>query len=143
MTWLYKGEPFQGPSEKDYGFVYLITNLFTGKQYIGKKLFWHKRTKILKGKKKRYLVESDWMSYYGSSQALQEDLKAQGAEHFKRDIIHLCDSKGQCSYLEAKEQYDRAVLLHPDLYYNDWIIVRVHRKHIDLEGTERKITSGS
>jgi hypothetical protein len=141
VTWFYKGEPFQGPSENDYGFVYLVTNLITGKQYIGKKLFWHKRTKILKGKKKRYLVESDWVSYYGSSQSLLEDKKVLGDDQFKRDILHLCDSKGQCSYLESKEQFDRAVLLQPDLYYNDWIIVRVHRKHLNLESTERKTTS--
>jgi hypothetical protein len=131
MTWLHKGNEFLAPSESDYGFVYIITNLQTNKQYIGKKLFWHKKTKMLKGKRKRFLAESDWKSYYGSSKELQEDIKNIGQDAFKREILHLCSSKGECSYLEAKEQFDRSVLFNSDLYYNDWIIVRVHRKHIN------------
>jgi hypothetical protein len=128
--WFYKGSEFTGPSENDYGFVYIITNLQTNKQYIGKKLFWHKKTKTLKGKKKRYLAESDWKTYYGSSKELSEDIKLIGKELFKREIIHLCSSKGECSYKEAKEQFERGVLLNSELFYNDWIIVRVHRRHL-------------
>lgn len=128
--WTYKGAPFEEPLDEHYGFVYLITNLTNNKQYIGKKLFWFKKIKTLKGKRKRYLAPSDWKTYYGSSKALSEDVKNLGEESFKREIIHLCKSKGESSYLEAKEQFDRAVLHNPDLYYNDWIIVRVHRKHI-------------
>lgn len=128
--WLYDGVPFEEPSSDHYGFVYLITNTTTNKQYIGKKLFWFKKIKTLKGKRKRYLAPSDWKTYYGSSKALQADVELLGEQSFKREIIHLCKSKGECSYLEAKEQFDRSVLHKPDLYYNDWIIVRVHRKHI-------------
>lgn len=128
--WLYNGEAFEAPNEEHYGFVYIITNLSTNKQYIGKKLFWHKKTKILKGKKKRYLAESDWKKYYGSSIALQEDIKLLGEQNFKREILHLCKSKGECSYYEAKEQMAHDVLLKPDHYYNDWVICKVHRKHI-------------
>jgi hypothetical protein len=128
--WLYKGAPFEEPLDEHYGFVYVITNLTNNKQYIGKKLFWFKKTKILKGKRKRYLAESDWKKYYGSSKSLQEDVTLLGENNFKREILHLCKNKGECSYLEAKEQFDRSVLHNPDLYYNDWIIVRVHRKHV-------------
>lgn len=128
--WLHGGIPFEEPSSEHYGFVYLITNLTNNKQYIGKKLFWFKKTRQVKGKKKRYLAPSDWKSYYGSSKSLSQDVETLGEESFKREIIHLCKSKGECSYLEAKEQFDRAVLHNPDLYYNDWIIVRVHRKHV-------------
>ena len=39
-NWFYNGEVFEHPAEEHYGFVYNITNLTTGKQYIGKKLFW-------------------------------------------------------------------------------------------------------
>jgi hypothetical protein len=129
--WLYRGSEFLGPSENDYGFVYIITNLQTNKQYIGKKLFWHKKTKTLKGKKKRYLAESDWKTYYGSSKDLSEDIKLIGKDLFQREIIHLCSSKGECSYKEAKEQFQRGVLLNSELFYNDWIIVRVHRRHLN------------
>jgi putative NIF3 family GTP cyclohydrolase 1 type 2 len=112
--------------------------LQTGKQYIGKKLFWFKKTKILKKKKVRYLGESDWKSYYGSSIALNKDVELLGEGAFKREILHLCKSKGECSYLETKEQIQRDVLLNPDLYYNDWVICRVHRKHILNESSTRK-----
>ena len=128
--WLYNEQPFDEPSEEHYGFVYLITNLETGRMYVGKKLFWFKKIKTLKGKRKRYLAPSDWKKYYGSSVSVQADVKELGHEKFKREILHLCKSKGECSYYEAHEQMARAVLLNPELYYNDWVICRVHRKHV-------------
>ena len=128
--WFYNGEVFESPAEEHYGFVYIITNLLTGKQYIGKKLFWFKKTKILKKKKVRYLAESDWRTYFGSSIALNKDVEEFGEEKFKREILHLCKNKGECSYMETKEQIQRDVLLNPELYYNDWVICRVHRKHV-------------
>ena len=130
MTWLYNEEVFNEPSTEHYGFVYKITNLSNNKIYIGKKLFWFKKTKILKGKKKRYLAPSDWKSYYGSSIALKADIELLGVDLFRREIVKLCKNKGECSYYEAKTQFDNSVLLNPEMYYNDWIICRVHRKHI-------------
>ena len=130
MSWTYNKEDFNSPSEGHYGFVYLITNTQTGKKYIGKKLFWHKKTRQVKGKKKRYLAESDWRTYYGSSKALLQDVETFGEQSFTREILHLCKNKGECTYLEAKEQFDRSVLYNPETYYNDWIICRIHRKHV-------------
>lgn len=128
--WVFNGAPFEEPQVEHYGFVYLITNLTNNKMYVGKKLFWFKKTRQAKGKKKRYLASSDWKSYYGSSKTLLEDVKLLGEQNFRREILYLCKNKGECSYLEAKEQFDRSVLHNSELYYNDWIIVRVHRKHI-------------
>lgn len=130
MTWLHNGAIFKEPSEKDYGFVYKITNKVDNKVYIGKKLFWFKKTKILKGKKKKYLAPSDWKSYFGSSKAVISDVERLGEQCFVREIIRLCKNKGECSYYEAKAQFDNDVLLNPLLFYNDWIICRVHRKHL-------------
>jgi hypothetical protein len=130
MQWIYRGLPFEEPSDEFYGFVYKITNQTNQRSYIGKKLFWFKKTKILKGKKKRYLAPSDWKTYYGSSVSVQKDLELLGAESFTREILILCKNKGECSYYEAKMQFDHSVLLNPEMYYNDWIICRVHRKHI-------------
>lgn len=130
MNWLHNGVEFDQPESEHYGFVYIITNIATNKKYIGKKLFWFKKFRQVKGKKKRYLAESDWRTYYGSSKQLQADVELHGADNFKREILHLCKNKGECSYLEAKEQFDRSVLYNPDLYYNDWIICRIHRKHV-------------
>jgi hypothetical protein len=73
--WHYNGLPFEEPDPNYYGFVYKITNTATLKQYIGKKLFWFKKTKILKGKKKRYLATSDLKTYFGSSKTLLEDVE--------------------------------------------------------------------
>ena len=131
MTWHYEGIVWQPPEEfspKDaYGFVYLITNRATGRKYIGKKFFWNQRmlpkTKTRK-RRKKVLVESDWRTYYGSNNHLNEDVEKQGAEMFHREILHMCKTKGECSYLEAKEQFDREVLLTDD-YYNGIIQIRL------------------
>ena len=83
-------------------FVYLITHIKTGKKYIGKKVFWSKRRlKPLKGYKRKRVVktESDWKSYYGSSKKLQEDVKRLGEDEFKREIIHLCKTRVDSSYM--------------------------------------------
>ena len=53
------------------------------------------------------------------------ELKKAIKAKFKREILHLCNSKGECNYLEAKEQFARGVLESDD-YYNGHIRVRVH-----------------
>ena len=128
--WTFEDKPFAGPAEKDYGFVYIITNQITGRQYIGKKLFWFKKTRQVKGKKKRYLVESDWQDYWGSNEELKKDIEELGIDNFSRSILYLCANKGECSYAEAKLHFEHDVLRHPDRWYNSWIMVRVHRKHL-------------
>jgi hypothetical protein len=130
--WLYHDSPFE-PIELDpkkiYGFVYLIENLVNGRKYVGKKLFFFKGFKTVKKKKKRILVESDWKTYYGSSNALQKDIDEIGKINFRRVILHLCTSKSECSYLEMKEQVERKAILS-DEYYNDQIRVRVTRNQL-------------
>jgi hypothetical protein len=130
-NWIYKGRKFEPPEEFNpdiwYGFVYIITNRATNKKYVGKKFFWSKKTlPITKTRKrrKRLLVESDWRTYYGSNKHLVEDVKTQGEDMFYREILHLCKSKGECSYRETKEQFDREVLLTDD-YYNGIINCRI------------------
>ena len=127
--WLYKGEPYHEPGEY-YGFVYLITNLLSGRQYIGKKFFWSLKRKQVNKKRKSYKVESDWKEYWSSSDELKADVEALGKENFKREIIYLCTSKGTCNYLEAKEQFTRSVLENEESWYNTWVSVKVNRSHI-------------
>jgi hypothetical protein len=130
INWIYKDTEFtEQDIGENYGFVYIITHLTTGKKYIGKKFFYSVRTKVIKGKRKKTKVFSDWQSYYGSNSELQNDVQAHGKENFKREIIHLCKKKGECGYLEAKEQFDRCVLESED-YYNAWIMVKVRKTHI-------------
>lgn len=114
------------------GFVYLLTDTQTNRLYVGKKIFYNKRVKPpLKGKTKRRIttVESDWKDYYGSSPTIQTLLKTSDLNRFKRQILHLCLSKSEMGYLETKELFDRGALLS-DQYFNDWITVRVTKKHL-------------
>ena len=130
LNWQYNGIDFTEDLIGDnYGFVYQITNLTNGKKYIGKKFFYSTKTKQVKGKKKRYKASSNWQTYYGSSDILQKDVLQYGHENFVREILHLCKSKGECGYLEAKEQFVRGVMESDD-YYNTWIMVRVRKSHI-------------
>jgi len=127
MSWQYKGTLVEEIPEGILGFVYLITNLQTNQKYIGKKLAQFKKTRPpLKGKtrKRRTTVESDWRDYWGSSEHLQADVERLGADQFTREILYFCETKGEMSYLEAKEQFDRRVL-ETDEYYNGIINVRV------------------
>ena len=132
MIWTYQQQPLEEIPEGYIGFVYLITNLTTGQKYIGKKLAQFKKTRPpLKGKrlKRRTTVESDWRDYWGSSERLQADVNALGPENFTREILYLCKSKAEMSYLEAREQFERRVL-ETDDYYNGIINVRVGGSNI-------------
>jgi len=129
--WIYKDEPFTSEHIGDYiGFVYLLTDLTNNRKYIGKKLFVSKRRlPPLKGKTRRRTVvkESDWKTYYGSSEEVQQLVESN--VQFKREILHLTKTKGTLSYLEAKEQFDRNVLL-TDEYYNGIIQCKIHASHV-------------
>mgnify|MGYP003335627810 CR=1 FL=1 len=130
LNWIYEDKIFTEDMIGDYyGFVYRITNLVDGKQYIGKKFFYSSKTKQVKGKKKRFKVSSDWQTYYGSNEELKKDVIIHGKENFERKILHLCLTKGTAGYLEAKEQFVNGVLESGD-YYNTWIMVRVRDSHI-------------
>jgi hypothetical protein len=116
----------------NYGFVYCITNRATGKKYIGKKFFWSKRTlPPLKGKtrKRKKIVMSDWQDYYGSNEELKMLVEKNGKDVYHREILRLCKTKGECSYYEAKLQFENDVLLS-DEYYNEFIGCKIHASHI-------------
>ena len=131
--WYYRDDEFTSEMIGDYvGFVYVITNLNNKKKYVGKKLFNStRRLAPLKGKtrKRKVVKESDWQDYFGSSDEVKTIVEENGRESFHREILHLCNSKGEMSYLEAKEQFDREVLLS-DEYYNGIIQVKIHRTHV-------------
>ncbi len=128
--WLHNDEVFDSDKiEDNYGFVYLIENLVDNKKYIGKKLFYSSRTKTVKKKKKKFKIESDWKKYYGSNLELIADTEKHGKHNFKRTILRLCKTKGECNYFEAKEQFALDVLRSEE-YYNTWIMVKVHKSHV-------------
>ena len=138
MQWIYKNEPVEQLPEDCVGFVYEITNLLSGKRYIGKKLAkfaktTYKTVKLKNGTKKRKKIrnkiDSDWQTYYGSNDQLNKDVAALGQDNFTREILYYCYSKAECSYIEAREQFTRKVL-ESEEYYNGHIQVRVHGSHI-------------
>ena len=115
--------------ESAYGFIYIITNLETNRKYIGKKQMVSKRTRPpLKGKKRKRIefVESDWRTYVSSSNEMVNDMQKIGKENFKFEILRFCDNKSQLAYYEAKEQFDREVLIKEE-YYNGMINLRLSK----------------
>jgi hypothetical protein len=138
LTWTHNGAIVVVLPEDCIGFVYLIVNTVTGRKYIGKKLAKFSKTSykvvtqkngVKKKKKIKSKVESDWQTYYGSNDVLNEDVNKLGKEKFTREILFYCKSKAQCSYIEAREQFTHKVLESTD-YYNGQISVRVHGSHI-------------
>ena len=132
--WRYDGEELTSELIGDnIGFVYIVTDTVTGLKYIGKKNFFSRTTRPpLKGKKRKRKIikESDWQTYCGSSEAVKCIVEENGLDHFKREILHLCKTKGALNYIEMREQVMRDVLLKPDEYYNAFVGGKIHRNHV-------------
>lgn len=95
-----------------FGFIYKITELTTGREYIGKKQFFFTNRKIIKGRKNRKKVvrESDWKYYTGSSEHLNSAILQNGKNNYKFEILSLHDSKGSLHYAEVEYLITRNVL---------------------------------
>ena len=137
-NWLYNNkEDF--PTDY-YGFIYKITNLETGKYYIGKKAFFHNKKKKLTKKEiaeqtgpgrkattRVDQVDSGWKSYWGSSKELIADVKKLGENKFTRVILKFAKTKKQLTYYELESQ-----ILHNALFdntsYNDNILGKFFKK---------------
>ena len=130
--WTYQGSTFTSADIGDFfGYVYRITNLQNGRQYIGRKYFTQCRK--LRGSRRKRTSESDWKAYYGSSKELTADRKLLGSSCFKREIISLHRTKGQVNFEETKQLFLNNVLTETvdgktPLYYNSNILGRYMRK---------------
>jgi len=130
--WLYKGTTFTSDNIGNFfGYVYRITNIQNGRQYIGRKYFYQKRKP--KGGKRRITSESDWKRYYGSSDELKQDVKEYGKDNFRREIISLHETLGKVNYEETKQLFLHNVLMEAlddgtPMYYNSNILGRYMRK---------------
>ena len=134
--WLYKGTTFTSDDIGNFfGYVYRITNIQNGRQYIGRKYFYQKRKP--KGGKRRVTSESDWKRYYGSSDELKQDVKEFGKDNFRREIISLHETLGKVNYEETKQLFLHNVLMEAlddgtPMYYNSNILGPVSYTHLTL-----------
>ena len=130
--WTYQGTTFTSADiDKFFGFVYRITNLQTGKQYIGRKYFVQKRK--YRGSRRKRTSESNWKAYYGSSKELNDDRKRLGSHSFTREILSTHATAGRVNYEETKQLFLNNVLQETlddgsPKYYNSNILGRYYRK---------------
>jgi hypothetical protein len=128
MKWTYNGKDFTSDDINDYyGFIYRITNMVNGHDYVGRKYFRTKcKLKPLKGRtnKRHRIIETDWEDYYGSSKRLLADIEELGEDNFKREILELCTTRGNTNYAELVWQVKEEVLLREDSY-NGIIAIKI------------------
>ena len=104
---------------KYFGFVYEITNLATGRKYIGKKQY-------QRWSKKKPVGSNKWEFYTSSSKELNEEIVKLGKSYFEFKILKNLKTRGGLSYVEANLQHKKDVLTQkgPDderVYYNKQI----------------------
>ena len=137
--WTYKNTTFTSADIGEFfGYVYCITNLQTGKKYIGRKYFTSRRKP--RGGKRKVTSESDWKRYYGSSAELKSDIKKFGHSIFRREIISLHKTLGKVNYEETKQLFLNNVLTEAlddgtPAYYNSNILGRYMKKDYGNFGT--------
>ena len=130
--WLYKGTTFTSADIGDqFGFVYRITNLQSGKQYIGRKYFVQKRKP--RGGGRRRTSESNWKQYWGSSKELNADRKRLGSDTFSREIISTHATAGRVNYEETRQLFLNDVLTEAlengePAFYNSNVLGRYYKK---------------
>ena len=128
--------------ENCVGFVYKITNIKTGKFYIGKKsLYSNVRKKLTKKElaelsgpgrkptKKLVTSESNWLVYWGSNKGILQEIKEEGTDSFRKEILKFCFNKKQLTYWEVHYQCINEVLL-TDKSYNDNVLAKFFRKDL-------------
>ena len=124
------------------GFVYKITNIQTGKFYIGRKsLYSNVKKKLTKKElselsgpgrkptKKLVTSESNWMDYWGSNKGILQEIKEEGTSMFRKEILKFCFNKKQLTYWEVHYQCINEVLL-TDKSYNDNVLAKFFRKDL-------------
>jgi hypothetical protein len=95
-----------------FGFIYRITEIATGKEYIGKKQFHSYCRKAVKGKKRKKMVitENDWKTYTSSSTHINTAINTHGKTAFKFEIESLHATRGSLVYAEVRYQVIEDVL---------------------------------
>ena len=130
--WLYNGAPITSANElppKTVGFIYIITQLSTGRYYIGRKMTTKTGRKTTNGKTKKIRVENDWMTYWSSSPEINALIAANGHDDFTREILVFCKSKGSIAFCEEMALYAVGAL-EDDRFLNSNIRAKVFRNWV-------------
>jgi hypothetical protein len=126
------------------GYIYITTNLETGRNYIGKKNFFHKNNVKLDKKElanmpvtrgrskstKLVIKLSDWKTYYGSAQEIKDDLKKYPKDKFIRSVLRLCKTKKELTYYECKYLFQYGVLEDHTQWINNNILGKFYSKDL-------------
>ena len=140
--WLYNGEPIESADSippKTVGFIYIITQLSTGRYYIGRKMVTKAGRKTTNGKTKKIRVESDWMTYWSSSPEINALIEENGHDDFTREILVFCKSKGSIAYLEENALHLTGAL-EDERFINGNIRAKVYRSWVQPD--EAKLLRG-
>ena len=129
--WIFEGHPFLSEDINDYfGFVYRITNLQSGRQYIGRKYFWqHRKLEVEVGELKVRAIGKNTTE----ADELNRERKSLGNDAYGREILSVHLTKGTCNFEETKQLFLHNVLTESlddgtPLYYNSNILGRYMRK---------------
>src|SRR5574343_284933 len=104
---------------KAIGFIYQITQISTGKKYIGRKMLYENKTIQKKGIKSKNKVETNWLNYFSSSDELIQLKNEIGVDDFKREILVFCFTKAQMIYAEECMLYHVDSLLKSEWFNNN------------------------
>jgi hypothetical protein len=123
--WIYydTGKPFV-PNLEKFGFVYIITNMKSGKAYVGCKQYFSMTKKKRKHK---------WETYMSSSKYLKADIEKIGKKHFTFEVIAEYKNKRSLRYYEAYYQMKWNVLTatlegsDDPAYYNSYVGGKFYR----------------
>ena len=140
QQWNYQGKEFTEDMipEDAVGFVYEMSTVLNGKhvKYIGKKNFYSNiKTKLGKKalpadkRKKTYkrVKKCTYQNYFSSSEILKNAKK--NDYPIKREILCICNSKIQLSYMEVRQQFLCDVLIS-DEYLNGNILGKFYKGKI-------------
>ena len=141
--WLYQNKEIKELSDMpgdNFGFIYEVTHLPTGRKYLGKKQLISVTKKAL-GKKELALItdkraskskivkkESDWKTYYGSHSEIKSLIKEGKQSEFSREILIFTPNKKLHTYYENKLLFIKGVIEPDSNYINDNIEGRYFRK---------------
>lgn len=145
MNWTLKGREVK--HIKDFpegaiGFIYIL-HFSNGKKYIGRKSLYSYTKRnfgkrelalITDKRKKTYEIvkkEMKWQTYEGSKKEIK-NLKDEGINIVKKEILKVCFTLKQMTYYETQCLFSYGVLEGED-YYNDNILGKFYKRDLTDE----------